>query len=611
MQKKVIEIDVNSKKGEQNLKQLNNSVKEVGESSRQSSDAMNQLGGAADKATGGAISGFKSLKGTLTGAIKQFGVLKLAVAATGIGALVLAVTAVGKAFTASEEGQNKFAKILGVIGAVTGNLVDLLADLGEKIIAAFENPKQAIADFANSIRQNITNRFEGLVELIPQLGKAIKLLFSGEFSEAGKVAGNAVAKVALGVENISDKIGDAIEKTKEFIKENVEEAKIAAQIADQRAKADKVERALLIDRAEANRKIAELREQAADKENVSVKERIAALQEAGRINEEITQKEIEAARLRFEAKKAENALTKSTKEDLDEQAQLEARLIDLETARLQRQKALTAEVTTARREAAAEQKALEKEQEEAEKAKEAAEIARKAAIQAIEDEQEKQRMEAAAETELQKLELEKLRAVQKLDALKATEEERAKIIKSFDDKINKQKKVDREKELKEEKILQQQKLALVGNTFGAIAGILGENSKAGKAAAIAQATINTYQGITEVLTNKTTLPEPFGTIQKIASAGTVLASGLKAVGSIKSQKLPSISSGRGGGGVSAAAAPSLSAPSFNIVGQGGTNQLAETIASQEREPVKAYVVSSDVSTAQSMERNIVQGASIG
>ena len=124
------------------------------------------------------------------------------------------------------------------------------------------------------------------------------------------------------------------------MKKNVRESKIAAQIADQRAAADKQERALLTERAEANRKIAELREKAADKENVSVEERIAALQEAGRINEEITLKEIEAARLRFEAKKAENALSKSTKEDLDEQAQLEARLIDLETARLQKQKSL-------------------------------------------------------------------------------------------------------------------------------------------------------------------------------------------------------------------------------------------------------------------------------
>jgi len=214
-------------------------------------------------------------------------------------------------------------------------------------------------------------------------------------------------------------------------------------------------------------------------------------------------------------------------------------------------------------------------------------------------------------TPLEKLEAEKTQALLSLDLLKATHEERASVIAAFDKKIQAQKDKDAQEELQREKAIQQQKLLVISDTFGAIAGILGENSKAGKAAAIAQATINTYQGITEVLTNKTTLPEPFGTIQKIASAGTVLASGLKAVRSISSQQLPSISGGRGGGGgVSAAAAPTLAAPSFNIVGQGGTNQLAESIGSQEKQPVKAYVVSSDVTSAQSMERNIVQGASI-
>lgn len=213
-------------------------------------------------------------------------------------------------------------------------------------------------------------------------------------------------------------------------------------------------------------------------------------------------------------------------------------------------------------------------------------------------------------TPLEKLEAEKTQALLSLDLLKATHEERASVIAAFDKKIQAQKDKDAQEELQREKAIQQQKLLVISDTFGAIAGILGENSKAGKAAAIAQATINTYQGITEVLTNKTTLPEPFGTIQKIASAGTVLASGLKAVRSISSQKLPSISGGRGGGGVSAAAAPTLAAPSFNIVGQGGTNQLAESIGSQEKQPIKAYVVSSDVTSAQSMERNIVQGASI-
>lgn len=585
MVKEVIQVDVKTSGGEGKIKQLNTNVKEVGSTSKETSKEVSAIGNAADKATGGAISGFKALRGTVTGAIKQFGVLRLAVAATGIGALVLAITAVGKAFTSSEEGQNKFAKIMGVIGAITGNLVDLLADLGEKLISVFENPKQALKDFGNLIKDNIQTRFEGLTELIPQLGKAINLLFKGEFSQAGKVAGNAVAKVALGVDDLSGKIQGAIDKTKEFVQENVNEAKIAAQIADQRAKADKQERALLTERAEANRKIAELREKAADKENVEVEERIAALIEAGRINEEITLKEIEAARLRFEAKKAENALSKSTKEDLDEQAQLEARLIDLETARLQKQKSLTAEVTTARREAIAEQKALEAEEAAEQKAKDAE--------------------------------------------------------KEASDKAKKEKQAEEaKKELEEKKIIAQEEIALEqqvtqakAQALDAIIGLTNKESGIGKAAFIAKQILAAKEMVSTAkdTLSKITLKSSEATVATATGAAETAkigfpqnipfligyaAQAVGIIGAIKSAVSAakgSIGSAGGGGSMPNIQAPrgaSAAAPSFNIVGQGGTNQLAESIGSQEKQPIKAYVVSNDVTTAQSMERNIVESASI-
>ena len=585
MIKEVIEIDVRTKEGKAQLKELQSGVKDVGTTSKEASKEVNALGGVADKATGGAISGFKALKGTVTGAIKQFGVLRLAVAATGIGALVLAITAVGKAFTSSEEGQNKFAKILGVIGSITGNLVDLLADLGEKLISVFENPKQALKDFGNLIKDNIQTRFEGLTELIPQLGKAINLLFKGEFSEAGKVAGNAVAKVALGVDNLSGKIQGAIDKTKEFIAENVRESKIAAQIADQRAKADKQERALLTERAEANRKIAELREKAADKENVSVEERIAALQEAGRINEEITQKEIEAARLRFEAKKAENALAKSTKEDLDEQAQLEARLIELETARLQRQKSLTAEVTTARREAIAEQKALEAEAAAEQKAKDAEKEA--------EDKAKKEKQAEEAKKELE----EKKRIAQEEIALEQqVTQAKAQALDAIIGLSNKESSIGKAAFIAKQLLAAKEMVSEAKNTLGRISLRASESTVATAAGAANTAKIGFPQNI------------PF-LIGYAAQAVGIISSIKSAVGAAKS----SIGAAGGGGSVPNIQAPrgaSAAAPSFNIVGQGGTNQLAESIGSQEKQPVKAYVVSSDVTSAQSMERNIVQGASI-
>ena len=70
----------------------------------------------------------------------------------------------------------------------------------------------------------------------------------------------------------------------------------------------------------------------------------------------------------------------------------------------------------------------------------------------------------------------------------------------------------------------------------------------------------------------------------------------------------------GGGGVSinAPVAPTASAPpDFNVVGASATNQLAGVISNQQQTPIKTYVVANDVTTGQALERNIVQGATIG
>jgi hypothetical protein len=579
-----IKIDVRTAEGKQKLKDLQSGVKDVGDETKKSSGEMGAFGSVADKASGGAVTAFKGLGAVVKGSIKQFGVLRLAVAATGIGALVLAVTAVGKAFTSSEEGQNKFAKIMAVIGALTGNLTTLLSDLGEKIIWVFENPKEALNEFVDLVKTNLINRFEGFLELIPQLGKAINLLFKGQFSEAGKVAGNAVAKVALGIDDMSGKIQNAIDKTKEFVNEQINEAKIAGDIADKRALADKKERDLLVERAEANRKIAELRNIAADKDNVQAAERIKALEEAGRISDEITAKEIAAAKLRFDAKVAENALANSTKEDLLEEAQLKANLINLETARLSQQKALISAVTGAKREEAAELKRIEDE--------------KIAADKLAQDEKDK------AETERLK------------------KEEEAKKVKLEKDKII----------AAEEIALEQQVTSAKLNALDALIGFADKESALGKAAFIAkqvmaakemlmtakdtlgkislksaEASVSTATGAAE--TAKIGFPQNIPFLIGYAAQAVGIISAIKsAVGASKG----AIGKSGAGGSIPSIQAPSIAAssPSFNIVGQGGTNQLADTISGQSKQPIKAYVVSSDVTTAQSMERNIVSSASI-
>jgi len=598
---KTINLKVNTKDAQKSLKGLEKGVDDVNKEVKETGKSTQQMGGTLDKVSGGAVSKFGAFKGAITSVTTGFKSLRVAIIATGIGALLIAVVALGQAFTRSEEGQNKFAKILGVIGSVTGNLLDLLADLGESIISVFENPKQAIKDFAGLIKDNITTRFEGLINLIPNLGKAVEQLFKGNFKEAGKIAADSVGQVVLGVDSITNSIDGAIESVKEFGEEVAADANAAAKIADQRANAEKAARKLIVERAQAEQDIARLREKAVNKEKFTAQERIEFLEEAGKISEELAAKETAVAKLRLEAKLTENSLTKSNKDDLNEAAQLEASVIQLETQRLNLQKRLSTELLTARREASAQAKKDAKE--------EPVVVDKK--LQKIYDIQKafiKKQQDLEAETEIQKIELEKERKLKELEDLGAHFIAKAQVATFYENKIQGVKDKNAADDLKKDKILQNQKIAIVGQTFGTMAKILGENSKAGKAFAIAQALTNTYLGVTEVLDNETTLPEPFGTIQKVSSIAGVLATGFAAVKSIKSVK-----PGGGGGGT-----PSLSGgggsaptpPAFNIVGQSGETQLADAIGSQTQRPSRAYVVSNDVTTAQEMDRNIIEGASI-
>lgn len=65
---------------------------------------------------------------------------------------------------------------------------------------------------------------------------------------------------------------------------------------------------------------------------------------------------------------------------------------------------------------------------------------------------------------------------------------------------------------------------------------------------------------------------------------------------------------RGGSEGSSQTAASIS-PTFNVVGTSGQNQIAQTLGNQR--PVRAFVVSNDVSTAQALDRNIVKTATLG
>ena len=636
MKQVTYKVNVDTKGAVKEVDELNDSIKDTGKDAKSTQDSLNTV-------TGGAVGRFNALKTNVLGVVKSFKSLRVAIIASGIGALVLAVVALGQAFTRSEAGQNKFAKLMGVIGSIINNLLDVLADLGEALIKAFEDPQQAIKDFGNLIKENISNRLEGLAELIPALGRAIKLLFSGEFKEAGKVAANATGKVVLGVENVVEKTQAAINKTKEFVKELEEEARIAAKIADDRAEADKIERKNTVERAKADREIADLRFKAEQRDKFSVTERIKFLEEASALEEEITNQEIEAARLRFEAKKLENSLSKSTKEDLDEQAQLEAQLIGLNTSKLRLQKRLQTSLTTFRNEEKADRESAKKAEADAQKLKEDLRKKNKKEEQIARDkkkaadekaEQEELKRKEQQWNLLQKItntaqEQELLELAQQYDKKfelaegnaeleKALREQQQEDLTAIDKKYSKQR-AKNESEATQKS--QQERLdafeQAAQTTMNALIAIneltqaFAKEDEASqkkafevnKAIGIANAIINTSVGVSKALASA---PPPLNFI----NAAIVTAAGVAQVKNIQKTQFDSSSfdttspSTSTGGAATSPTQP----PSFNVVGQSGFNQVAGALGQQQ--PVQAFVVSGDVTTAQQLQNNTITQATL-
>ena len=640
--KEILELEVktNSKKAEKEFDKVQKGVKDLNKEVDKTSKSTKNLGGDVggltgklDSLTGGAVSGFSNMLKSVKSVTLGFQSLKFAIIATGIGALVVAIAAVGAAFRGSEEGQNKFNKILAVTGAIIGNAVDLLADLGDAIINAFENPKQAIQDFAKLIQDNITNRLEGLTELIPQLGKAVELLFKGQFAEAATVATNATAKVALGVDNLTEKINRSKDALNDFINEQIREGQEAAKVADMRAKADKIERKLLIDRANKENDIAALRLKSRQEQQFSAKERRQALLDAQDLQNELLADEKEALQLRADAQTLENTFSRSNKENLDEEARLIAAVIQQEAKRTNSARQTQRELNTLNNQIQsqkdarlkAEQKIQEEKinkevKDEQERLKKLEEV-RKTFRQKVEDE--------AAETEIQKLELEQERRITELETLEATESQKAEVKLFYQNKINEAERVASDERVAVAKKEADEKKKLENQVFKAKAGIAlnvlelakksaGEGTKVAKIAALAQATISGIQSTQNAFTTATASPiTTFFPAYPFIQAG--LAAGFSA---LQFKKIASSGGGGGGGGAAsatsggsrasaAAQAPQAVAPSFNIVGDSGSNQITDAINTQGSKPARAYVVSKDITTQQELDRNTQGNSSLG
>ena len=133
-----------------------------------------------------------------------------------------------------------------------------------------------------------------------------------------------------------------------------------------------------------------------------------------------------------------------------------------------------------------------------------------------------------------------------------------------------------------------------------------ENKDIARAAIIADAA-STSIGIWKswLVNDNTKTPAPIKVAGAIATQAAVIASTIQALRSLNTNT--PIGGGATGGGTSAGGV----SPTFNVVGQTQFSQLAEAISLQTGEPLRAYVVLDDVTSAEELNNKITSNSTIG
>ena len=632
---KVIKLKVDNGEAVKDVDQLTASLDKTDKSAEEVNKTLDSGTDALDKFTKGGVTAMKGLVSGARTAIGTMKTLKGAIISTGIGALVVVVASLAAYFTQTERGGDKLNVIMGAMGAVIGKLTDVIIHLGEKIVSIFQNPKKALEDFGKLLKENLTNRVEGLLELFPALGKAIGLVLKGQFKEAGKVAADAAAKVGLGVENITGKIGAAGEALVKFGKDAAAAAAEGARISDILNEVEDAERELLVLRARANKQIIEARF-IADDLTKSTEERIAAVQRASKLEEQVATKELKYARQKAQALKEQAAIAEVTDDQLVAIAEAQARVLDLEADSIRRQKKLQSELNSLRNEEKTRLTEVDKVRADAQKKEEdyqkfitqvdkelieSLNLRRAAQIKSLEEFQSAlDRLRGVSQTEKQK-EIAQIEADAKtaLAALIAsgqatiyTAGEITAAKREAERKVNeKYDALDKQREMANNA----KKLELAGQAFGALAQLAEsfskgdeENAKRAfgitKALRLGEAVANTAAAIMTQLA----VPQDALTGANFVKAGIVAVTGAAQIATIARSKYQS----------TATAPTAPSTPSAGAAGGGGfTPNISFTGIGQNPlsgifdRPMQAYVVNQQMNNNNMLERRIRTSANFG
>ena len=535
---------------------------------------------------------FSDMTGGIRKVIGSFKTLKGAIAATGVGALVVALGSLIAYFKSSEEGSRKLAIATEALSLLFGRLLELASGVGEKLVAAFKNPKQALLDFGQLVVDNIIERFKSAMEVVGSLGSALVNLFKGNFKQAKADVANAgkeMVDVFTGVDNSVEKIAETGKKVFKEVKKAVEEAvETATTLVDATRGIRDEQQRLIVENANLNKELEEQRKIAEDTTR-TYDERKAALERVGEVQVQLAQNVANQA-------KAEEDLLKLQIENAntyEEREELETQLAEATAARIESQTALSIV------ELEASKLATELDLEE---------LDRKTAINDTITGLRLANIQDAREKAFEELRIAEEQALAELDLLKATEEEKQAVRDEF---------AKARGQLNQES--SQAELDLTAQTLGGIGDQFEEGSLAFKAFKSAETIISTFTGAQKAYEATVGIPV-IGPALAPAAAAAAVAAGFKSLQAIAGTDIPQYAFGGPIGGPAHSAGGTMinaEGGEFMInkyaMRQPGVAQIAEALngvatpSSQSGSgmaPIKTYVVESEMTTAQEATQKI-------
>jgi len=595
---------------EQKLDELIDALKASQTQADKTADSINEIADTTKDIGESAKDSQKGIKGLGTG----FKGLGVAIKAAGIGLLLAAMDILKELFDNNQKTvdffnttfntlQVAFSDFSKFISANIGGIADFFQTI-------FENPVESIKALGEGIKNNIIERFQSMLEVLGFVGEAMKKFFTGDFKgalDSVKAAGTEMVDVLTGVDDSAKKIAEGTTKAAKAISNYVvETVKQGAAMTETNKQAEIAEVRMqgLIEKYDLQ---AEKLRQVRDDERLSMDERIKANEDLGKVLEEQEKVMLENAQSVLDAKARQLSLDKDNIEFQKEYIAAQNELIGVE-----------AQVAGFRSEQLMNEMSLQRELLDIENARseteqEINELQSQVAIEQATT--MRKRLDLEEQLSKKSYELEQQRLMNQLNTMEVGStayEETINALDLLDAERFQTEQEEGRKRIALEQAVQDSKVQMSQDAIGALNGLIqafaGDNEKAqkrafmvNKVAGIANAVISTAQGISKALA-ETTDPTPTQSF-RFANAALVGATGAAQIATIARQQFQA--SGSVDTNIQTPTAPSTS-PQFNIVGASGQNAILESL---QANPMRAYVVGSDVTSQQELDRNRINQVS--